>query len=87
MSPLKQVITLLNLCAAPSVLTESHHALPNSFHLVVTQFLAKFDTVALLQSLHHFLCNEKQMRALRTTSLKRCVSMTDAIDRWEKIHA
>ena len=34
-----------------------------------------------------FLNNENLTRALNTISLKYCLPSTDAIDRWEKIHA
>ena len=37
--------------------------------------------------IHDFPYNENPMRALNTTSLKCCLSSTNIIDRWGKIHA
>ena len=44
----------------------------------------KSESSALLQSFHHFPYNENQTRTLNTTSLKCCLSSTDAIDRQGK---
>ena len=68
---------------AHNIITGSHHLL-KVFHLVVTQFLAKFDAVALLQS---FYLQWKSDKSIKHSSLKCCLPLTDAIDRWEKIHA
>ena len=39
------------------------------------------------QLFHRFSYNENLTRTLNTTSLKCCLPSTDAIDRWEKVHA
>jgi hypothetical protein len=71
----------------PKLLTAEQKQLRVAVSQDIAQFLAKFDAVALLQSFRHFPCKtDAATRALHTTSLKRCLPATDAIDRWEKIH-
>ena len=50
-------------------------------------FVKKSESSALLQLFSQFPYNENLMRSLNTTSLKGDLPSTDAIDRWEKIHA
>jgi hypothetical protein len=84
---IKLIVSLLNLCDAHSIVTETHLNLSNGLHQAVAQFLAKFDAIALFQSFHDFPYNGNPMRALNTTSLKCCLPSTDAIDRQGEMHA
>ena len=72
----KLVVPLLNLCDAHSIITESYLNLLSGFHLVVAQFLAKFDAVALLQLFCPFPYNENPTRALNTYITEMLLAIT-----------